>query len=162
MLSEVLWPFRTSQRTSTATKPFALTYGHDAVLPVEISVKSARVAYQQGLTPTVSRLDDLDEDQLAALDRMQVQKKKVAATYNKRINPKHFQEGDIVLKAMLLVGARDPRLGKWSPTWEGPYTVYQVLRGGAYRLCYLEGSVQMRPINDKFLKIFHLTIWDLE
>ncbi|XP_043694267.1 uncharacterized protein LOC122644976 [Telopea speciosissima] len=167
MLSEVLWAFRTSQRTSTATTPFALTYGHDAVLVVEISVKSARVAYQQGLTPTdyseamLAELDDLDEEWLAALDKMQVQKKKVAAIYNKRISLKHFQEGDIVLKAVLPVGARDPSMGKWSPMWEGPYTVCQVLRRGAYRLQDLKGNIQVRPINNKFLKTFHPTIWDL-
>ncbi|XP_043717600.1 uncharacterized protein K02A2.6-like [Telopea speciosissima] len=46
LLSEVLWAFRTSQRISTGTTPFALTYGHDAVLPLELSVRSARVAYQ--------------------------------------------------------------------------------------------------------------------
>ncbi|XP_043714605.1 uncharacterized protein LOC122662961 [Telopea speciosissima] len=45
-LSEVLWAFRMSQQTSTATMPFALTYDHDAVLPVEVSVRSARVAFQ--------------------------------------------------------------------------------------------------------------------
>ncbi|XP_043687441.1 uncharacterized protein LOC122638651 [Telopea speciosissima] len=42
MLSEVLWVFRTSQQTNTATTLFALTYGHDAVLPVEVSIRSAR------------------------------------------------------------------------------------------------------------------------
>ncbi|XP_043717569.1 uncharacterized protein LOC122665481 [Telopea speciosissima] len=136
-LSEVLWAFRTSQRTSTATTPFTLTYGHDAVLPMEISVKSARVAYQQGLTPTayseamLAELDDLDEERLAALDRMQVQKKKVAVVYNRKVILKHFQEGDIVLKAVLLIKVRDPWLGKWSPMWEGPFTVCQVLQGGA-------------------------------
>ncbi|XP_043717883.1 uncharacterized protein LOC122665813 [Telopea speciosissima] len=66
MLSEVLWAFRTSQQTSTATTPFALTYDHDTVLPIEISVKSARVGYQQGLMPMtyseamLAELDDLD------------------------------------------------------------------------------------------------------
>ncbi|XP_043687663.1 uncharacterized protein LOC122638878 [Telopea speciosissima] len=78
MLSEVLWAFRTSQRTSTTTTPFALTYGHDAVLPMEISVRLTRVAYQEGLKPKayseamLAELDDLDEEQLASLDRMKV------------------------------------------------------------------------------------------
>ncbi|XP_043687721.1 uncharacterized protein LOC122638935 [Telopea speciosissima] len=159
--------FRTSQPTNTATTPFALTYGHDVVLPVEVSIKSARVAFQQGLTPTayneamMAELDNLEEERLASPDRMQVQKRKVAAIYNKRICPKHFQEGDIILKAILPIGAKDPRLGKWSPTWEGSFTVCQVLWGGAYRLRDLEGGIQIRPINDKFLKAFHPTVWDL-
>ncbi|XP_043717503.1 uncharacterized protein LOC122665420 [Telopea speciosissima] len=164
MLSEVFWAFRTSQWTKTATMPLALTYGNDAVLPVEVSVRSAWVAFQQGLTPIayseamMAKLDDLEEERMAALDRMQVQKNKVAAIYNKRISPKHFHEGDIILKAILPVGAKDPRLGKWSPTWEGPFTVSHVLRGGAYRLRDLEGCIQIRPINGKFLKAFHPTI----
>ncbi|XP_043725717.1 uncharacterized protein LOC122672287 [Telopea speciosissima] len=161
MLSKALWAFRTSQWTSTGTTPFTLTYGHDAVLPVEVSVRSAQVAVQQGLTPTtyseamMAELDDLKEERLAVLDRMQVQKRKVIAIYNKRMCPKHFQEGDIILKAILLIGAKDPRLGKWSPTWEGPFTVCQVLQGGAYRLHDLEGYIQIRTINGKFLKAFH-------
>lgn len=31
--------------------PFALTYGHDAVLPMEITVLYLRVAHQKNLTP---------------------------------------------------------------------------------------------------------------
>ncbi|XP_043700390.1 uncharacterized protein LOC122651129 [Telopea speciosissima] len=46
MLSKVLWAFSTSQRTSTAVTPFALTYGHNTMLPMEISVKLAQVTYQ--------------------------------------------------------------------------------------------------------------------
>ncbi|XP_043710359.1 uncharacterized protein LOC122659294 [Telopea speciosissima] len=167
MLSEVLWAFRTSQRTSMATTPFALTYRHDAVLLVEISVKSAKVAFQQGLTPMayneamMAELNDLEEECLAALDRMRVQKKKVTVIYNMKISSKHFQEGDIVLKAVLPIGTKDPRLGKWSLTWEGPYMVCQTLCGRVYRLCDLEGCIHVRPINGKFLKAFHPTIWDL-
>ncbi|XP_043725707.1 uncharacterized protein LOC122672273 [Telopea speciosissima] len=167
MLSEVLWAFRTTQRTSTATMLFALTYGHDVVLPIEVSIRLAWVAFQQGLKPTtyseamMVELDDLEEERLAVLYRMQVQKRKVTAIYNKRICPKNFHEGDIILKPILSVGAKDPRLDKWSPTWEGPFTICQVLRGGAYRLHDLEGGIQIRPINGKFLKAFHPTIWDL-
>ena len=43
ILLDVLWAYRTSKRSSTGTTPYALVYGHDAVLPVEIGVKSLRV-----------------------------------------------------------------------------------------------------------------------
>ena len=50
ILLDVLWAYRTSKRSSTGTTPYALVYGHDAVLPVEIGVKSLRVKNQNDLT----------------------------------------------------------------------------------------------------------------
>ena len=40
LLLDVLWAYRTSPRSSTGVTPYALVYGHDAVLPVEINIKS--------------------------------------------------------------------------------------------------------------------------
>ncbi|CAL8162383.1 unnamed protein product [Prunus armeniaca] len=42
-LSNSLWSYRTSKRFATRTTPFSLIYGHDVVLPLEISVKSLKV-----------------------------------------------------------------------------------------------------------------------
>ena len=44
LLLEVLWANRTSKRLSINTTPYSLVYGHDAVIPVEITVKLLRVA----------------------------------------------------------------------------------------------------------------------
>ncbi|XP_043714562.1 uncharacterized protein LOC122662926 [Telopea speciosissima] len=74
MLLEVLWAFRTSKRMATGTTPYALTFGHDAILPMELTVKSLRVVRQYGMTPSeyadsmMAELDDLDEERLLALD----------------------------------------------------------------------------------------------
>ena len=38
LLLDVLWAYRTSPRSSTGVTPYALVYGHAAVLPVEINV----------------------------------------------------------------------------------------------------------------------------
>ncbi|KAK2382471.1 hypothetical protein QL285_070004 [Trifolium repens] len=45
-LDQVLWACRNSPKESTNTTPFRLTYGHVAVLPVEIHLQSARVQRQ--------------------------------------------------------------------------------------------------------------------
>ncbi|XP_020410884.1 uncharacterized protein LOC109946696 [Prunus persica] len=37
-LSETLWAYRTSKRKATGMTPYALTYGHDAIMPMEIAV----------------------------------------------------------------------------------------------------------------------------
>ena len=48
-LNEALWAYRTSPRSATGTTPYALTYGHDAILPVELSVNSLRIIEQSSL-----------------------------------------------------------------------------------------------------------------
>ena len=42
-LNEALWAYRTSPRYATETTLYALTYGHDPILPVELSINSLRV-----------------------------------------------------------------------------------------------------------------------
>ncbi|KAI5317536.1 hypothetical protein L3X38_037243 [Prunus dulcis] len=48
-LSETLWAYRTSKREATGLTPYALTYCHDAILPMQIVVQSLRVAHQHNL-----------------------------------------------------------------------------------------------------------------
>jgi len=42
---EVLWSYRTTRRTPTGKMPFSLTYGTEAVIPVDVGSPSFRVAY---------------------------------------------------------------------------------------------------------------------
>ncbi|XP_058220015.1 uncharacterized protein LOC131330449 [Rhododendron vialii] len=120
--SEALWAYRTSKKETTNITPYMLVYGHDPVLPMEVAVKSARIAYQNGLTPAdytqvmLMELEDLDEVRLAALDHMLVQKRRVTRSYDKRVRKKSFTEGDLVWKAVFPLGEKNPRYGKWSPT----------------------------------------------
>ncbi|CAN6684659.1 unnamed protein product [Malus baccata var. baccata] len=48
-LGNTLWACRTSKRAGTGTNPYALTFGQDAVLPMEINVSSVRIQNQFGL-----------------------------------------------------------------------------------------------------------------
>ncbi|XP_062075614.1 uncharacterized protein LOC133779703 [Humulus lupulus] len=49
-LPEVLWSYRTIKQTSTSDTPFALAYGYEAMLPVEVTPPSHRhTAYNQDL-----------------------------------------------------------------------------------------------------------------
>ena len=41
---EVLWAFRYSTRDNTHSSPFELVYGHAIVFPLEVTVRSNRVA----------------------------------------------------------------------------------------------------------------------
>jgi hypothetical protein len=70
------------------TTPFSLVYGHDAVLLVEVTVQSLRVARQNQLSHTnyedamMAEMDDLDEAQVAALNSIILQKQRVIKNYN--------------------------------------------------------------------------------
>ncbi|GKV01311.1 hypothetical protein SLEP1_g13872 [Rubroshorea leprosula] len=78
LLSETLWAYRTSHRSSTKMTHFALTYGHDAILPMELIARSLRVAMQHNLQSEeydeamMLELENLEDTRLTALDRLQV------------------------------------------------------------------------------------------
>ncbi|XP_024164578.1 uncharacterized protein LOC112171663 [Rosa chinensis] len=166
LLSETLWAYRTSKRSATGTTPFALTYGHATILPMEMTVRSLRVAMQNNLTADeysqamLQELEDLDQARLDAYDRLQAQKKAVARAYNKKTRYKSFGEGELVWKAVLPIGTKDPRFGKWSPNWEGPFIIDKVLGKGAYHLRDKDGERHAMPINGQYLKKYYPTMWE--
>ncbi|GKV35610.1 hypothetical protein SLEP1_g43856 [Rubroshorea leprosula] len=162
--------YRTSQRSSTKVTPFSLTYGHDTVLPMELTARSLRIAIriaiQNGLNSgeyneaMIMELEDLEEARLTALDVIKAQKLKVARAYNKRVKQKNLAEGSLVWKAVLPLGKKDPRYGKWSPNWEGPFQIHKVLKRGAYWLKSLNGELHPRKINGIYLKPYYPTVWE--
>ncbi|GKV51961.1 hypothetical protein SLEP1_g58574 [Rubroshorea leprosula] len=134
LLSNTIWAYRTSQRSSTKVTPFSLTYGHDVVLPMELSTRSLRIAIQHGLT-----FGKYNEAMILELEDL---------------------EGDLVWKVILPPGKKDPRFGKWSPNWEGPFRIHEVLKGGAYWLESLNGELHPRRINGIYLKPYYPMIWE--
>ena len=106
--------YRTSKRSSTGVTPFLLTYGQDAMLPMEVLVRSARRALQNYLEPAsyneamITRLEELDEVRLSALDCLVVQKNRVARSYDKKVKAKSFCVGDLVWKTVLPIGDKNP------------------------------------------------------
>ncbi|XP_073121323.1 uncharacterized protein [Henckelia pumila] len=71
---------KTSKRTATRVSPFALAYGHEVVLPMEIMVPSLRIAMQNHLIPEtyidamITELEDLDDTRMQALNSLMIQK----------------------------------------------------------------------------------------
>ncbi|CAL2236864.1 unnamed protein product [Prunus armeniaca] len=100
-LSETLWAYRTSKRKATGLTPYALTYGHDAILPMEIVVQSLRIAHQHNLTGEdysrviLLELEGLDASRIDTLNKLLAGKQAVSRAYNKRVKNKSF-EGEIV------------------------------------------------------------------
>ena len=81
ILSETLWAYRTSKRSSTWVSHFSLTYGQDEVLPMEVVVPYLRVSRQNDLTSQeysgamMMELKSADDIRIKAFNYMLIQKK---------------------------------------------------------------------------------------
>ena len=65
-------------------------------------------------------MDCLDEVRDGAANKMTKYQQKMTDYYNKRVNLKRLDIGDLVLCKVTLA-TRDAALGKLGLTWEGPY-----------------------------------------
>ncbi|XP_030941985.1 uncharacterized protein LOC115967011 [Quercus lobata] len=156
-LPSVLWAYRTTARTPTGETPFRLTYGTEAVIPVEVGVTSIRRGtFRDGLNDEGLRfnLDCLDEVRDNASGRMTKYKKKMAEYYNKRVKLRRLDIGDLVLRKVT-IATKDPTQGKLGPTWEGPYRVIHYSRQESYHLETMDGQKLPRPWNIEHLKKYH-------
>lgn len=156
MLPYALHGYRTTVRTSTGATPYSLVYGMEAVLPVEVEVPSLRIIVESGLDESEwvktrhEQLNLIEGKRLTAMCHGQLYQKRVARAFNKKVKPREFQVGDLVLKKIL--PNRGDNRGKWAPTYEGPYVVKQAFSGGALILTDMEGQEIGRPINSDSVK----------
>ncbi|XP_012843350.1 PREDICTED: uncharacterized protein LOC105963488 [Erythranthe guttata] len=128
-----------ASRETTGESPFSLVYGSEAVIPVEVGLPSSRIMNFQETAYSMRLREEQDlvmEKQQSARGRMELSKAKINAAYDKKVRPRVFQVGDLVLKQVDALKA----VGKLIEKWEGPYMIVAVLAGGAYRLEDMEGA----------------------
>jgi hypothetical protein len=165
ILSEALWAHRISKHGVTKVSPFELVYGQEAVLPVEINLNAVRFAKQNDLivgdyyNSMIDNIDEVTDKRVTALGEIEKDKIMVAKDYNKKVKDKSFQVGDLVWKTVLPLRSKDWKFGKWSPSWEGPYKVIEVMLGNTYLLQTLEGKDLPKALNECFLKQYHPSMW---
>ena len=154
-----LWAYRTFFCTSTRATPYSLAYGMEVVMPVEIEIGSLRVTLEHQISETkwaqshYDQLSLLDARRLRVADHVQAYKRKMTRAFRKRVKPKKFQRGDLVLK--VLGGLiNDPR-GKFRLSWRGPYVIRDLTREGAAWLTNLDGNQFTELVNVDQLKRFY-------
>ncbi|KAA3453249.1 RNA-directed DNA polymerase (Reverse transcriptase), Ribonuclease H [Gossypium australe] len=76
--------------------------------------------------------------------------KKMMRAYDKKVRPREFHEGDLILKNILPI-QKDFR-GKWMPNWEGPYVVKKAFSRGALILAEMDGKNLPNPVNSDSVK----------
>ena len=156
-LPEVLWAYRTTRKSATQKTPFALTFGSEVVALVEIELKSPRVelaSVEHNEEALRLNLDLLDEKREQVLKRTEDYRRKMTRYYDRKVKPKSYKPGDLVLKK-LMPARKDLAHGKLGPNWEGPYIVSRVVRPGNYKLHTEEGKILPHSWNSEHLKRFY-------
>ncbi|XP_016168240.1 uncharacterized protein LOC107610752 [Arachis ipaensis] len=143
-LASVLWSYRTSQQSSTGETPFRLTYGVDAMIPVEIGEPSPRLLLR-GVEEVVEK-DLIDEAREMAHLSEAALKQRMALRYNVRVLIREFEQNDLVLRRND-IGMPTQGECKLAANWEGPYRVKEVIGKGAYKLERLDGKEVPRTWN---------------
>nr|CAN71502.1 hypothetical protein VITISV_021013 [Vitis vinifera] len=156
-LPGVLWAYRTTPGRPTGNTLFALAYGMDAVIPTEIGLPTIRTdtAKQNDANTELGRnLDWANEVRESAAIRMANYQQRASAHYNRKVKPRSFKNGTLVLRKVFentaKVGA-----GKFQANWEGPYIVSKASESGAYHLQKLDGTPLLRPWNVSNLKQYY-------
>ncbi|XP_077248792.1 uncharacterized protein LOC143888303 [Tasmannia lanceolata] len=155
-LYHVLWAYRTTPRTPTGESPFNLSFGTEAVIPVDVGTPSARISnFNKQLKGDGLRanLDLLEEAREESRIRVAAYKQKVSRYHDSKIRPREFRVRDLVLRRAAI--SQPKKAGKLSPTWEGPYRVKEVIRPESYRLETLEEQLLPHAWNSKNLRKYH-------
>ncbi|KAK3008790.1 hypothetical protein RJ639_014534 [Escallonia herrerae] len=124
-----LWAYRTTFRTSTRATLYALVFGSEAVLPLEVQIPSLCVAIQESLTDEESvqirltELESLDEKRLIAQQSLEMYQQRMESAFNKRVRLRSFKKWDLVLMVRTPIVVTRRTKGKLKPKWEGLYVI---------------------------------------
>ena len=146
-LPHILWTYRTTPRRSTGETPFSMTYGAEAVIPLETSFPTLRT---NAFTPDGNdgllekSLDLIEERRESAMVQLAYYQHKLKQGYDTNVKLKPLAVGDLVLRKVLGT-TRNPTWGKLGPNWEGPYWITSVARIGAYYLEDLDEKTVLHP-----------------
>jgi transposase InsO family protein len=161
-IHHVVWVYNTTYKTATGYSPFRLTYGMEALLPIELEVMTLRTATTMRLPLDESQhhrllqLNELDELQLKAYQSIEVAQAQQKKAFDKKVKRREFEEGDLVM----MFDARHHRRAykKLLPKWFGPFVIRKVFAdNGSYELENVDGSPYPDRINhDKLKKILDI------
>ena len=144
-----LWAYRTTFKTATDHTPYSLSFGSEAVIPVELEVPSHRVAYYNPMTNKALLLESLDMIEVKRDEadlRASRHRHQVACYYDRKVHLKTFEPGDLVLKRVF------PPSTQLGPRWEGKYTIQRKLDTGAFKITTVDGEEIPRAWNAQHLR----------
>ncbi|XP_077249114.1 uncharacterized protein LOC143888549 [Tasmannia lanceolata] len=136
--------------------PFNLTFGTEALIPLEISTSALRNEYfneQHNPEGLRTNLDLLKEARERAGIRMAAYHQRVARYHDTKVKENLHRVGNLVLRRTAI--SQLNKVGKLTPNWEGPYKVARIIRRGTYWMETLDGQTLPHAWNSKNLWRFY-------
>ena len=134
-------------------------------MPVEVNLDAYRLSKQNDLSVVdyydlmMDNIDEVSDKRLQALKEIEKEKFRMARAYNKKVKAKSFQVGELVWKTILPLGTKSNKFGKWSPSWEGPYKIIEIIFRKSYILEALQEERLPRILNGRYLKKYYHNVW---
>ena len=130
-----LWGYRTSVRSPTRATPYSLVYGMEAILPIEMGVRSLRIVLESEILEVdwlQSKYDQLcmmDKKRLEVLYCIQGCQRRLRKIFDKKVKARDLKLGDLVLKEIRAPIQDTNR--KFKQNLVGPYIIKHIYSGGA-------------------------------
>ena len=155
-LPHVLWTYRTTPRRSTGETPFSMTYGAEAVIPLESGFPTTRTSsFNPKDDEQLARnLDLIEEKRENAMVQLAYYQQKLKQGYDANVRLRPLTPGDLVLRKVVGT-AKNPAWRKLWSNWEGPYRITSQAGIGAYFLDDLDKHVILHPWNVNNLKRYY-------
>ena len=103
-MSHILWTYRTTPRRSIGETPFSMTYGDEAVIPLEIGFPTLRTSSfnpsdNNGLLE--KSFDFIEERRESAMVQLAYYQHKLKQGYDANVKLRPLVLGDLVLRKVL-------------------------------------------------------------
>ena len=132
---------------STGETPFSLTYGAEAIIPLETGFPVTRTSSfnpKDNKEQLTRNLDLIEEKRKDAMVQLAYYQQKLKQGYDANVKLRPLTLGDLVLRKVVGT-AKNPAWGKLGLNWEGLYCITSKAGIGAYFLEDLDEHVIPRP-----------------
>ena len=113
-LPHVLWTYRTTPRRSTGETPFSMTYGAEAIIPLETGFPTSRTSSfnpRDNDEQLTKSLDLIEENKENAMVQLAYYQQKLKQGYDANVKLRLLTPGDLVLRKVVSA-AKNPVWGK--------------------------------------------------
>src|SRR3954451_189722 len=156
-IEQVLFAYRTTKHSTTKRTPFFMTYGREAILPIDEIEMSENISEKESILKRTYDMINLTEKCEEARRNVRKSQEKQKERYNKKIEEEtKLKIGD---KVLLKDAAKEKQWsGKLASKWKGPYYIHREIGKGAYKLRTLDGKVLKTSHNVKHVKKYYDTM----